>query len=296
MKKMLIKILRKLGKASMLWMYEDMTNYIDSSPTRQSQLLLYHLYRDMAMRHDRAQLPTFADVGFRCNSQFEEDGILLYIFALIGSTNRKCVEICAGNGIQCNTANLILNHGWWGYLFDGDENNVAQGVEFFRKSQDTFLFPPRFNHAWITAENVNDVIRKSGISGEIDLLSLDIDGNDYWVWKAIDSINPRVVVCETHNAIGPYDALTIPYDPDFNITTPDFHSASLAAMTKLAKDKGYRLVGTHRYGFNAFFVLNGIAEELLPAVEPIQCLTDPYTLEARATRWPKVKDMNWVKV
>jgi hypothetical protein len=262
---------------------------------KQSQLVLYHMYRDMAARQDKA-LPRFTEVGFRCHSQFEEDGILLYIFALIGTTNKKCVEICAGNGIECNTANLILHHGWWGYLFDGDDASVAQGVEYYRRARDTWLYPPKFSHAWITAENVNEVIRKAGVSGGIDLLSLDIDGMDYWAWKAIDCISPRVVVCETHGIIGPHDALTVPYDPDFKITTPDYHSASLAAMTALADQKGYRLVGTHRYGFNAFFVLKGIGEDVLPAVKPEDCLNDPFTLEAHATRWPKVKDMNWERV
>jgi len=194
------------------------------------------------------------------------------------------------------TANLILNHGWWGFLFDGDRRNVDRGREFFGSARDTWLYPPRFNQAWITAENVNDVIRGAGVEGDIDLLSLDIDGMDYWVWKAIECIRPRVVVCETHNVIGPDDALTVPYDPKFAITTRDYHSASLAAMTKLAEEKGYRLVGTHRYGFNAFFVSREIAADLLPAVTPADCLRDPYSREAHAKRWPKVKDMKWVSV
>jgi len=260
-----------------------------------AQLLLYHVWRGMASRQESA-LPTFAEVGFRCHSQFEEDGILLYIFALIGTTNRVCVEICAGNGVECMTANLILHHGWWGHLFDGDERNVARGVEYFRNSKDVWLCPPTFTHAWITRENVNDVIRSAGVSGEIDLLSLDIDGMDYWVWKAIDCIRPRVVVCETHNAIGAHDSLTVPYDPNFKIATAGYHSASLAAMTALAEQKGYRLVGTHRYGFNAFFVLKGLGEDRLPEVTPADCLTDPCSLDAHSSIWPKIRDMDWTQV
>jgi hypothetical protein len=280
------RLRRRLGHA----LFGD----VDPHPA-DSQLVLYHMYRAMAAQRPAA-LPSFAEVGFRCHSQFEEDGILLYIFGLIGTTNRTCVEICAGNGIECNTANLILHHGWWGHLFDGDARQVREGIDFYRAAKDTFLYPPRFTNAWITAENVNDLIRASGASDEIDLLSLDLDGMDYWIWKAIDAVRPRVVVCETHNIIGPDDALTVPYDPQFRATVPDYHSASLAAMNKLANEKGYRLVGTHRYGFNAFFVLNGVGEELLPAVEPAQCLNDPSTREARATQWPKVKDLPWIKV
>ena len=263
--------------------------------TREAQIALYLTYKDMVLRKV-SPLPDFREVGFRCHSQFEEDGILLFLFALMGTTNKVSVEICAGRGIECMTANLILNHGWWGHLFDGNKRNVEAGTRFFKDSLDTFIYPPRFTHAWVTAENVNQVITSSGVEGEIDLLSLDIDGMDYWVWRAIDCITPRVVVCETHSIIGPDDALTVPYDPEFKITTPDYFGASLAAMTALANEKGYRLVGTHRYGFNAFFVRRGIADDLLPAVAPSQCLMNPFALEGRATRWPKVKDMKWVRV
>jgi hypothetical protein len=259
------------------------------------QILLVQRYRDM-VRNNVRPLPTFDEVGFRRHSQFEEDGILLYIFSLIGCTNKVAVEVCAGEGVECNTANLILNHGWQGHLFDGNPQNVQRGRRFFSEHKDTFLWPPKFNHAWITAENVNEVLKQSGAQGAVDLLSLDIDGMDYWVWKALDCIAPRVVVCETHNVIPPDLALTIPYDPAFAITIEDYHSASLAAMTKLGKQKGYRLVGAHRYGFNAFFVRDGIGEDLLPPVAVADCVRHPYAEHARRERWPKVRDMTWVNV
>jgi hypothetical protein len=110
-------------------------------------------------------------VGFRVYSQFEEDGILLYLFSLIPPVNRRCVEICAGDGRQCMTTNLIVNHGWWGYLFDGNEKNVRNGERFFANQQDTFLHPPLFTHAWITAESVNEQLCAAGATGVVDLLS-----------------------------------------------------------------------------------------------------------------------------
>ena len=230
------RVLRKARKVLSGQLYEELKRGLDHMSSKEAQLVLYHTYRDMA---SRGILPNFSEVGFRCHSQFEEDGILLYIFALIGTTNKIAVEISAGDGIECMSANLILNHGYWGYLFDGNSRNVKRGRAFFRNSKDTFLYPPIFTHAWITAENVNDVIRSAGVDGGIDLLALDIDGMDYWVWKAIQCIHPRVVVCETHNIIGADDPLTIPYDPNFVIRTPDYHNASLLAMTKLADEKGY---------------------------------------------------------
>jgi hypothetical protein len=291
--KFLRRVFGKIGKTFIGRLYEDLKIDIHHRSSKEAQLMLFHAYKEMA---SRGIVPSLLDVGFRCHSQCEEDGILLFIFALIGTTNKKVVEICAGDGIECMSANLILNHGWWGYLFDGNKENVKRGQMFFRNNRDTFLCPPKFTHAWINAENVNTAIGDAGLSGEIDLLALDIDGMDYWVWKAIRCIRPRVVVCETHNAIGADEALTVPYGPNFVITKPDFCGASLAAMTKLAEEKGYRLIGTHRYGFNAFFILKEIAKDILPTVAVEQCLKDPFSLEARSVRWPKVKNMNWVKV
>jgi len=260
-----------------------------------AQLTLAHQYRILAASPTK-QMPTFADVGFRELSEFEEDGILLYLFSLITPRKRVCIEICAGNGIECNTANLIVNHGWWGHLFDGNAQNVALGRSFYRRHRDTFLHPPTFTEAWITAENVNQLVQSLGLSGPIDLLSLDIDGMDYWVWKALDIVEPTVVVCEINNAVASTEALTVPYDPRFIAPNGDYRGASLKAMCNLARDQGYRLVGTHRFGFNAFFVKNGVREDLLPEVSPEDCAGDPFTRVALSTRWSGMSHMPWTKV
>jgi hypothetical protein len=266
---------------------------INNEPAAQKMLM--QQYRQLASK-GREYLPNFNDVGFRKYSQFEEDGILLYIFSLIQPANRTCVEICAGNGRECMVTNLIINHGWWGHLFDGDEKNVTDGRRFFANNKDTFAAPPQFNHAWITAENVNDLIAKSGAQGEIGLLSLDIDGMDYWVWKAVNVIQPQVFLCEIHNQIPPDKALTVPYKSDFACESEDFRGASLAAMCKLGQQKGYRLVGVHRFGFNAFFMKNGVGENFFPEVTPAQCLNDPLTRRMREERWPQTSKLNWQEV
>jgi hypothetical protein len=260
-----------------------------------SQQLLVQHYRLLASNSAHL-LPRLQEVGFRKYSQFEEDGMLLYIFALITPLNRRCMEICAGNGRECMTTNLIINHGWWGVLFDGNERNVSDGKRFFANHKDTFLCPPTFTAAWVTAENVNELLKKAGATGPVDLLSLDIDGMDYWVWKAITVIQPRVVVCEIHSQIPPDKALTVPYDPKFVCQSEDFRGASLAAMCKLGRQKGYRLIGTHRFGFNAFFMLNGVGEAYFPEVEPASCLNDPVSQSMCRERWPKTKQMAWQEV
>jgi hypothetical protein len=197
--------------------------------------------------------------------------------------------------------NLIINHGWQGFLFDGSESQVKAGEKFFATHPQTFLMPPIFHQAWFTAENVNQVLKQVDVSGEVDLLSLDIDGMDYWVWKAIDIISPRVCVFETHNVIPSHLSLTARYDPHFYylsqpVEQQDYRSASLLAMTKLSQAKGYRLIGTHRYGFNCFFMRNDVGQDYFPEVSVESCHNNPCTKLAQATRWPPVQNLDWEEV
>jgi len=293
MKSILRRIINKLGRLTSESIFRDVIS-AQSVNSQVVQVLLMQHYKDMVRLNIRP-LPTFDEVGFRCYSQLEEDGILLYIFSLIGVTNKIIVEICAEDGTECNATNLILNHGWQGFMFDGDKQKVQRGQQFFMNKKDTCICPPKFNHAWITAENVNEIIQNAGIKGDIDLLSIDIDGMDYWIWKAIECINPRVVVCETNNVIAADKAITVPYDPNFILKKDEYHGASLAAMTKLSAQKGYRLVGTHRYGFNAFYIRNDIDEDLLPPVQVADCLLHPFTIRMKES-WPKIKELDWVEV
>lgn len=189
-------------------------DYERAASSQEIQTLLKMHWRSLR-GSPREDLPSFRDVGFRKFSEFEEDGILLYIFSLIGETDRRVVEICAGAGIECMASNLIIHHGWEGLLFDGSEHEIARCIEFFNAQYDCKLVKPTIVHAWITAENVNDLIKEHGFSGPVDLLSLDLDGNDYWIWKAIEAIEPRVAILETHDIVPDELSLTIPYDPDF---------------------------------------------------------------------------------
>ncbi|SOD81213.1 Methyltransferase FkbM domain-containing protein [Spirosoma fluviale] len=247
-----------------------------------------------------SEMPSFKDVGFKVHSEFEEDGILLYIFSLIGTTNKRVVEICAGDGMQCMAANLIINHGWDGLLFDGEKNNVDKGIVFFASNKSTFLFPPIFKQAWLTVENINHLISENGFQGGIDLLSLDIDGNDYYIMDAINVVRPRVIICETHNVIPSDIAITIPYREDFYYRDgkqhEEFRSVSLLAMKNLLAKKGYRLVGSHRYGFNVIFMLNEVGKEYFPEVSIESVHDNSYTKFRTETAWKEVENLPWVKI
>ncbi|MGB1249286.1 MAG: hypothetical protein ACPG8W_01525 [Candidatus Promineifilaceae bacterium] len=270
-------------------------------PDTVAQLQLRLAYQNLVASGQT--LPSLDEVGFKAFSQTDEDGILWFIFSIIGVSNRRCVEICAGNGIECNTANLIVNHGWHGMLVEGDKNLVQRGQAFYRRHAHTQIYPPVFVNAWITRDNVNAVLRQNQFSGEVDLLSIDMDGVDYWIWDAIIEIDPRVVVVEYQDILGAERAVTVPYQPDFDsgqypLTDgmPNFCGASLAAFVKLAAQKGYRLVGCNRYGFNAFFVKSELGVAEIPTVSAESCFQHPKTQWGITKRYPLVKDLPWEEV
>jgi hypothetical protein len=280
---------------------KGLAGQIPRLPDAGTQIQLSLTYRHLAATGQ--PLPRFADIGFKCYSQSDEDGILLYLFALIGTTKKLAVEICAGDGIECNTANLILNHGWHGLLVDGNAAAVETGRSFYARSPHTYVYPPKFVHEWITRDCVNRLVTDAGFAGDIDLLSLDIDGVDYWIWEALAAVQPRVVVVEYQDILGPDRAWTVPYTDDFDAwrypTTdgmPNFCGAGLAAFVKLAKRKNYRLVGTNRYEYNAFFVRDGLGNGILPEVPATACFTHPKAQWGMRERFPTVKDLPWVEV
>lgn len=270
------------------------------SLNQQLQKILINQYR---MIHASGARPymRISEAGFRCFSQFEEDGIILYVLSTIGFKTRKVVEMCCGTGDECMATNLILNHGFEGFLFDGDEYNIARATRFFNGKKDCLLTPPHLIHAWITKENVNHLIRCNGAAGEVDLFSLDMDGNDYYIWEAISDINPRLCIFETHNVIPDDLSITIPYHPLFSCdnkqcSEQEFRSVSLLAMTKLCMQKGYRLIGAHKHGFNVLFLRNDIAPDVFPAVSIEEVHDNLWTRISRNERWKLLKDMNWVQV
>ncbi len=250
-----------------------------------TQILLTLRYQELL--RSGTTLPAFAEIGFRAYSQNDEDGVLLFIFALIGTTNKKVVEICAGTGIECNAANLIVNHYWRGLLFDGNAANIETGRRFYATHPNTFVRPPTLVHDWITPDNINDLIANNGFTGEVDLLSLDMDGMDYWVLHSIECVQPRVIVLEHNSPWGAARAVTVPYQRDFAAKfvdgAPEYCGASLPAFVKLMKRRDYRLIGLEVFGINAFFLRNDIGRDIFPERTAEECFAgDPLTPSQQA--------------
>lgn len=202
------------------------------------------------------------DVEFRIFSQFGEDGIIQYLVRHMSVPRQMFIEFGVGNYREANTRFLLMSGGWTGLVMDSSQSNIEQ----IRRSDLCWKYGLEARCALVSADNVNELILSAGIEGDIGLLSIDVDGNDYWVWKAIEVVQPRIVVCEYNSVFGPNHAITVPYRPDFDRYHAHysglFFGASLPALCSLARDRGYQFVGTNSAGVNAFFVKRELASNL----------------------------------
>lgn len=243
------------------------------------------------------------EVAFDVYSPNGEDGILLYLLTEIGVTNRQLVDIGAGSVKGSIAANLIVHHGFSGLLLDGSEKDIRLARQYYASHPATRGHPPTLQATFVTAENVNALIAEHGLTDEIDLLSIDVDGVDYWIWRAVQAVRPRVVVVEYQDILGPDRAWTIPYRPDFDVRDypvnrehNNYCGASLRAFANLGREKGYHLVGCNNGGWNAFFVRDGLGGDRLPEVSVESCLQSEWNRFGIEHRFPLVKDMEWQEV
>ena len=241
------------------------------------------------------------EYGFSSFLQHEEDGILLYIFSLIGVTNKKCIEMCIGTGVESNTANFLVNHFWTGLLFDGNPNNINIAKNFYEQHKNTQIYPPTIVNAWIDKDNINSLISDNGYRGEIDLFSLDIDGIDYYLLENLNIVSPRVIVLEINHLWGYEKSYSVPYDKNFQAEFSDdgsdYAGASLMAFIKLTKSKGYRFVGTNRFATNAFFIRNDIKHDRLNEEKILsKYFEHPRVIYGMTERIKRVINKKWVEI
>ena len=207
-------------------------------------------------------------------SQNGEDGILLNLFSRIGATSRRFLEFGCGTGLECNSANLALGFGWSGLLLDANATHVTKARTFFDDHLGADAGRVQLRAGFVTPENINDLLREiTPEGGDLDLLSIDVDSIDYWIWDAVEGFHPRVVVCEYNASFGARRSVTVTprdgFDPFTHHPSGYYHGASLAALYKLAEARNYQLVGCDSAGVNAFFVRRDCANGL-PDLETAQ--------------------------
>jgi hypothetical protein len=221
-----------------------------------------------------ASLGTLDDIRgaeFKIFSQFGDDGIIQYLIrqARVPPQSRSFIEFGVASYEEANTRFLILHNNWRGLIIDGSSS-------YMRRVRGSSIY---WRHnlvavdAFVDVDNINRLFAENGFAGEVGLLSIDIDGNDYWVWEKIDVVNPIVVVAEYNSVFGAKHAITVPYDKHFVRSRAHsshlYWGVSLKALVQLGERKGYAFVGCNSAGNNAFFLrrdsLNG--QRVLTAAE-----------------------------
>jgi hypothetical protein len=221
--------------------------------TQQTDILL--LGKLLARQNE--QLPILNDLAqaeFKVFSQSGDDGIIQYLIHKVDIPNKVFIEFGVEKYVESNTRFLLKNDNWSGLLIDGSQKDI----DFIKSDDIYYQHKLEVVHSFITAENINELITRGGLSGGIGLLSIDIDGNDYWIWKAIQVVQPVIVVVEYNSVMGKERAITVPYKADFVRESAHYSylyfGASLKAFCTLAEEKGYCFVGSNSYGNNAYFV------------------------------------------
>jgi len=215
----------------------------------------------MHARHD-----SIREYEFRVFSQWGEDGIIQFLIRNIAIRRKTFVEFGVENYVESNTRFLLVNNNWSGLVIDSNEKNVR----YIKEDPIYWKYNLKAICEFVHRENINNILDGNDIKGDIGLLSIDVDGIDYWIWDAIDAISPAIVVVEYNHRFGPERKVTIPYDRKF-IRGKAHHStiyygASLAALYFLGNRKGYAFVGCNTGGNNAFFVRKDLRPDCIMEV------------------------------
>ena len=191
---------------------------------------------------------------FRVFSQNGEDGVIQFLLSRVTVENERFVEFGVGDYSEANTRFLALHDHWSGLVIEGNPRDVTR----LRRDSTFWRFDMTAVQAFVTRENINDLLADNGMTGAIGLLSIDVDGNDYWIFESISVVQPAIVIIEYNHRFGPDRAVTVPYDPAFSRDRAHYshiyYGASLRALCLLADRKGYAFVGCESFGVNAFFV------------------------------------------
>jgi hypothetical protein len=204
------------------------------------------------------------ETEFKVFSQWGDDGIIQYLVNYLDIENKFFIEFGVEDYLESNTRFLLINDNWSGLVMDGSESNISK----IKQSEIYWKQDLIAKYAFITRENINQLISDENIKNNIGLLHIDIDGNDYWIWKALKVVEPIIMILEYNSIFGYERAITIPYNADFIASTAHhsylYFGASILSLCDLAEEKGYAFVGSNSAGNNAYFVKKEYLKELKP--------------------------------
>lgn len=197
---------------------------------------------------------SYRDAEFKIFSQFGDDGIIQFLIKKLNISVEKFVEFGVEDYRESNTRFLLMHNDWQGLVIDGSKSQV----ELIKNDPMYWRHDLTAVHSFITAENINQILLDNNFKGKVGILSIDIDGNDYWVWQAITVVDADIVIVEYNGIFGSERAITVPYKPDFDRVSAHYSGlyfgASLQALCELGSKKGYAFIGSNRAGNNAYFL------------------------------------------
>ena len=221
------------------------------------------------------------DYEFQVFSQWGEDGIISYLVNNIDIENKFFIEFGVENYLESNTRFLLKKFNWSGLIIDSSQKNI----DYIKKDKIYWQHDINALCEFISRENVNKIFLENISQKNIGLLSIDIDGNDYWVWKAISTIDPSIVVIEYNSILGSSKNYTVPYNKNFERNKAHYsnlyYGASLPALVKLGKEKGYALVTCNSAGNNAFFVKKNLLNDKVKELSIIEAFQERKFRESR---------------
>jgi hypothetical protein len=231
--------------------------------------------------HEGRHFTNIRDFEFKVFSQWGEDGIIQGLINSLEIKNKTFIEFGVEDFFESNCRFLMMKDNWRGFVIDGS----AKNIQTLRSSYFFWKHDLQTLTAFVTRENINELLAKSGFDEDVGILSIDLDGNDYHVFHAIKDFRPRILICEFNAVFGPVRKISIPYSPDFARRRAHhsylYYGASLSAITKLANEKGYSLVGTNSASCNAFFVRDDLLNEKIPVLEVQAAFSVSNTRESR---------------
>ena len=242
-------------------------NYINkfrkSLVEREDELKLM-IGKQLCFSQNKIDVKKLSDIEFKVFSQWGEDGILQYIISKMPINNKFFIEFGVENYNESNTRFLMMNNNWSGFIIDGSKENIeyVKNRDYFHKYDLTAI------NTFVTKDNINDLISETllnlEVNNDIGLLSVDIDGVDYWVLEKIRCIKPAIIICEYSSIFGNEEPLTVPYDKNFIRTKKHYsnlyYGANLKAFSSLLEKKGYMYIGSNMQNTNAFFIKIDMAE------------------------------------
>jgi hypothetical protein len=210
-------------------------------------------------------IASLQEVEFSVSSQWGQDGIIEWLIERAGipAALHSFVEFGVESYRVSNTRFLLQTRNWRGLIMDSS----SEALPSVKADGLYWKHDLTVKQAFITRENINDLMTSAGFSGETGLLSIDVDGNDYWVWETVTAVNPIICICEYNAVFGDLHPISIPYDPRFSRAQAHFShlyfGVSIAALRSLAARKGYRFVGTNLAANDAFFVREDYAQRFV---------------------------------